>query len=49
LPVMFFNNRMKNYRLTNDLQKFILLKKRTFIVLMINLIINLSVRYYLWL
>ena len=27
LPVMFFNNEMKNYRLTNDLQKFILLKK----------------------
>ena len=27
LPVMFFNNKMKNYRLTNDLQKFILLKK----------------------
>jgi riboflavin kinase/FMN adenylyltransferase len=27
LPVMFFNNRMKNYRLTNDSQKFILLKK----------------------
>ena len=24
---MFFNNEMKNYRLTNDLQKFILLKK----------------------
>ena len=24
---MFFNNKMKNYRLTNDLQKFILLKK----------------------
>ena len=27
LPVMFFNNKMKNYRLTNDSQKFILLKK----------------------
>jgi len=27
LPVMFFNNKMKNYRLTNDAQKFILLKK----------------------
>ena len=27
LPVMFFNNIMKNYRLTNDSQKFILLKK----------------------
>ena len=27
LPIMFFNNEMKNYRLTNDLQKFILLKK----------------------
>ena len=27
LPVMFFNSKMKNYRLTNDLQKFILLKK----------------------
>jgi len=27
LPIMFFNNKMKNYRLTNDLQKFILLKK----------------------
>ena len=27
LPIMFFNNKMKNYRLTNDSQKFILLKK----------------------
>lgn len=27
LPIMFFNNKMKNYRLTNDAQKFILLKK----------------------
>ena len=27
LPVKFFNNKMKNYRLTNDSQKFILLKK----------------------
>jgi len=27
LPVMFFNNKMKNYRLTNNFQKFILLKK----------------------
>ena len=27
LPVMFFNNKMKNYRLTNDSQKFILLEK----------------------
>ena len=27
LPIMFFNNKMKNYRLTNDLQKFVLLKK----------------------
>ena len=27
LPIMFFNNKMKNYRLTNDFQKFILLKK----------------------
>jgi len=27
LPVMFFNNKIKNYRLTNDSQKFILLKK----------------------
>jgi len=27
LPVMFFNNKMKNYRLTNDSQKFSLLKK----------------------
>ena len=27
LPVMFFNNKMKNYRLTNDSQKFFLLKK----------------------
>ena len=27
LPAMFFNNKMKNYRLTNDLQKFILLQK----------------------
>ena len=27
LPVMFFNNKMKNYRLTNDSQKFILLRK----------------------
>ena len=27
LPVMFFNNKMKNYRLINDSQKFILLKK----------------------
>ena len=27
LPVMFFNSKMKNYRLTNDSQKFILLKK----------------------
>ena len=27
LPVMFFNSKMKNYRITNDSQKFILLKK----------------------
>jgi len=27
LPVMFFDNKKKNYRLTNDQQKFILLKK----------------------
>ena len=27
LPVMFFNNKMKNYRLTNDSHKFVLLKK----------------------
>ena len=27
LPIMFFNNKMKNYRLTNDSQKFILLRK----------------------
>jgi riboflavin kinase/FMN adenylyltransferase len=27
LPIMFFNNKMKNYRLTNDSQKFNLLKK----------------------
>ena len=27
LPIMFFNNKMKNYRLINDSQKFILLKK----------------------
>ena len=27
LPGMFFSNKIKNYRLTNDLQKFILLKK----------------------
>ena len=27
LPIMFFNNKMKNYRLTNDSQKFILLEK----------------------
>jgi len=27
LPVMFFNKKNKNYRLTNDFQKFILLKK----------------------
>ena len=27
LPVMFFNNKLKNYRLTNDFQKFFLLKK----------------------
>jgi len=27
LPIMFFNNQMKNYRLINDSQKFILLKK----------------------
>ena len=27
LTVMFFNKKIKNYRLTNDLQKFFLLKK----------------------
>ncbi len=27
LPVMFFNKKLKNYRLTNDFQKFFLLKK----------------------
>jgi len=27
LPVMFFNKKLKNYRLTNDSQKFFLLKK----------------------
>ena len=27
LPAMFFNKKLKNYRLTNDSQKFFLLKK----------------------
>ena len=35
LPVMFFNRRLKNYRLTNDFQKFFLLKK-----IGINFVIN---------
>ena len=37
LPIMFFNNKMKNYRLTSDSQKFILLKKMG-----VDFVINLS-------
>ena len=41
LPIMFFNNKMKNYRLTNDSQKFILLKKMG-VDFVINKIFNLK-------